>query len=224
MSTRLTCEQARDLAPELAVGVISGDDRAQLLAHTSSCAACRRHVEKLSETADSLLLLAPEHEPPAGFESEVLRQIRTPAVERRGRLLWAAAAVVLAAVMAAGAALWTTHEERELGTHYQHALDEADGDYFGVRRLETLNGEKVGNVFLYTGHTDWAFVVFHEGVARGDYRAELKMKQAGVVNLGEFDLVGAEQTWGRDIKADMKEATALWFRGPDGEVLVARFH
>src|SRR5687768_12183581 len=102
--SRLTCEEARELAPELALGTIAGDERARVLTHVASCAACRRLVEDLSEVADSLLLLAPEHEPEAGFESKVLARMKSPARTRVG-VLSAAAALLIAAV-AAGAVWW----------------------------------------------------------------------------------------------------------------------
>jgi hypothetical protein len=86
----LSCEEAKDLTADLALGTISGDDRARILGHISGCPACRQLVDDLSGSADALLLLAPEHEPPAGFESEVLARISAPVTRRRLRLLAAA--------------------------------------------------------------------------------------------------------------------------------------
>src|SRR5687767_13152369 len=102
MMSRLNCDEARDLASELALGVISGDERARILTHITSCASCRRFVEDLAEVADSILLLAPEHEPDAGFENKVLSLMEAPAKRRRGRVLAAAAALLVAAAAAAG--------------------------------------------------------------------------------------------------------------------------
>jgi hypothetical protein len=109
-----------------------------------------------------------------------------------------------------------------LGEHYRHALEEANGEYFGVKRLVTPGGTKVGNMFVYTGHTDWAFVVFDDSVERGTYRADVKMKDAGIVPLGRFGLLGEERTWGRDVDVDLAEADALRFHTPSGDILVAR--
>ena len=120
-------------------------------------------------------------------------------------------------------ALWLTYEERELGAHYGHALEEANGEYFGVKRLVEPDGSKAGNIFVYTGDADWAFAVFDEDLERGPYRADLKMKDARVVRLGRFELSGVERTWGRDIVVDLRGAEAMRFHTPSGEVLVADF-
>ena len=219
----LSCEEARDLTADLALGTISGDDRARILGHIGGCAACRQLVDELSGSADALLLLAPEHEPPAGFESEVLARMRTPVGGRRVRLLGVAAALLIGIAGSAAFTLWSTAEDRELGEHYRHALEEANGEYFGVRRLVAPSGTKIGNLFLYTGHTDWAFVVFDENAERGSYRVDVKMKTAGVVDLGRFELSGDERTWGRDVDVDLSAAEALRFHSPSGDVLVAAF-
>jgi anti-sigma-K factor RskA len=75
----MRCEEILDLAPEIALGIADGEERADALRHLATCAECRRVVEQLSQVADELLVLAPAQEPPAGFESRVLE-----AIGRRG--------------------------------------------------------------------------------------------------------------------------------------------
>jgi anti-sigma factor RsiW len=80
MSDELTCAAARELAPDLALGLLPGAERARLLAHLAGCASCDALVAELADVADSLLLLAPGADPPPGFESAVLARIdREPA-------------------------------------------------------------------------------------------------------------------------------------------------
>ena len=80
MSDQLTCAAARELAPDLALGLLPGAERARLLAHLAGCASCDALVAELADVADSLLLLAPGADPPPGFESAVLARIdREPA-------------------------------------------------------------------------------------------------------------------------------------------------
>ena len=104
----LTCADVEELAAELAMGGVSGPQRAAALAHLARCDRCRALVDELSAAADSILLLAPSGEAPPGFESRVLSRIaaasqpiplrRPPAHRRR---LWAgAAAVALVAALA----------------------------------------------------------------------------------------------------------------------------
>src|SRR5918992_5949383 len=98
MTPRLRCEEARELAAEMALGTLAGDERAQLITHIASCSACRSTVEELSRVADALLLLAPEHEPPGGFESAFLAQFKAPVRNRRRRWLMTTTAACLVAV------------------------------------------------------------------------------------------------------------------------------
>ncbi|HLM18552.1 MAG TPA: zf-HC2 domain-containing protein, partial [Acidimicrobiia bacterium] len=91
----LSCAQVRELAAELALGILSGAERAEVLLHVNGCARCQAYVAELTEAADVIPQLAPEAEPPAGFESRVLR--RLDGRERSVRRRWIAAAVAVAA-------------------------------------------------------------------------------------------------------------------------------
>jgi hypothetical protein len=70
-----TCNEFRSIAAEVALGVLSGSERADALAHMEHCVGCRALVESLAQTGDSLLLLAPEADPPMGFESRVAARV-----------------------------------------------------------------------------------------------------------------------------------------------------
>lgn len=72
----MTCDELEELAAELALGTVSGADRAGALDHLARCAACRDLVDSLARVADTVLLLAPPAEPPPGFESRVLTRMR----------------------------------------------------------------------------------------------------------------------------------------------------
>jgi hypothetical protein len=94
----VTCAEARDLAPELALGILSGAERAEVILHVNGCARCQANVAEFSEVADALPLLAPEAEPSPGFEDRVLAAMRAP--KRNHRRRWMAAVAVAAAAAA----------------------------------------------------------------------------------------------------------------------------
>jgi hypothetical protein len=85
----LRCSQLRDMAPDMALGLLTGEERAVALAHLEGCAACRAEVASLAGVADELLLTGPEATPPEGFDRRVLarltevRAIEAPAPTRR---------------------------------------------------------------------------------------------------------------------------------------------
>jgi hypothetical protein len=87
--TPLRCSQLRDIAPEVALGLVTGEERAVALAHLEGCAACRAEVASLAGVADELLLIGPEAPPPEGFDRRVLarltevRAAEAPSVARR---------------------------------------------------------------------------------------------------------------------------------------------
>jgi anti-sigma-K factor RskA len=73
--SEMTCEEFSNVAAELALGVLTGRERARALAHLDRCDACRDEVRQLTQTGEELLGLLPTAEPPAGFESRVLARI-----------------------------------------------------------------------------------------------------------------------------------------------------
>jgi hypothetical protein len=76
--TEMSCHEFQDVAAELALGVLTGRERAQAIAHLDHCEACRESVRQLTLTGEGLLGLVPGQEPPAGFETRVLDRIGLP--------------------------------------------------------------------------------------------------------------------------------------------------
>ncbi len=82
MSDNFPCEQIRPMLAELATTAATGHDRAQILWHVLDCPACQHDLAELARTADELLLLAPQQQPPAGFEAAVVQRIQNLAAAR----------------------------------------------------------------------------------------------------------------------------------------------
>ena len=130
MNGEMSCEQVRELASEVAIGIADVQQRDAALRHAATCPDCRQLVAELSLVVDDLLLLAPSHEPPPGFAARTVASISPPAaaipegmrdpvpsparrVRQRRRALahsgtrsrWAAAAALVAAA-SVGGGLW----------------------------------------------------------------------------------------------------------------------
>ena len=71
----MSCDEFAGVAAELALGVLTGRERAAALAHLDGCESCREQVRELTMAQDELLALLPSQEPPAGFESRVLDRL-----------------------------------------------------------------------------------------------------------------------------------------------------
>ena len=222
MSISPECEHARDLAPEVALGIASGEERARVLGHIARCTECKQIVGELGEIADGLLLLTPDAEPPAGFESRTLERMEVKR-ERRSWLLTAAAAVVVAAV-AAGAVLLVTRDDRRLAAEYGRVLHEADGSYFGARSVRDPQGDEAGDLFLYNGDHPWMLVAFDEGMTPGAYRSELMTHEGQRIALGSFELGGDDLEWGTGLNLDLRSVHSAHFVSEDsGEAYTATF-
>lgn len=71
----MSCEVFDDSAAELALGLLSGMERAATVDHVATCRACGGLLRDLTDVADTLALTAPEADPPAGFATRVLARL-----------------------------------------------------------------------------------------------------------------------------------------------------
>jgi hypothetical protein len=224
MTGEMGCEQVRELAPELALGIAEGEERDAALRHLSGCAGCRQLVSELSSVGDELLQLAPAHDPPAGFESRVLAAFAEP--PRRGRrqplahrwrwVATAAAAVVLAAALGAGSVLLATAGDRRLAAGYQAVLSQGQGAYFLAAPLQGTQG-RIGTVFGYQGQPSWAMVTLQSSIqGEGRFQVQVVTRGGRYLPLGDAVLGGARRTWGERLPVDLSAVHELRFVGLDG--------
>src|SRR5512143_1133286 len=129
------CEETREMAAELALGIVEGEERGRALEHLARCPDCRRQVEQLSEVADELLLLAPHREVPVGFESKVLSEVAPAPPRRRRRRLSLVLVPAAAALAAVAITLAVVSSDLQLASHYRHTLKEANGKEFESYQL-----------------------------------------------------------------------------------------
>ena len=223
----MSCDRTRELAAELALGTLDGEQRAQALRHLAECPECRRAVEELTVVADELLMLAPEREPPAGFESRVLARLQPPPAaarptRRRRRLLAPLGAAAAAAAIAAAVVLLTTSDDRRLADHYRATLAAGHGSSFEAARLRGPGQVPAGVVYAYRGATSWIFVVVY-GPHRGvPYTAELATTSGRRVALPSFRLDPKTGTRGEAVPVDLGSIASVRLVGPKpGDVLEA---
>jgi hypothetical protein len=207
--TEANCREVRDLAAEVALGIATGDERARVLQHIAGCTGCRQEIAELAQVADSLLLLAPEEEPPSGFESRVFRSIDQPRRSFRRRVLLGGAAACVALVVGAGGVLLALGEDRRLAEHYRDALAGANGDYFGVMNLLNEGGDEAGHVFVYEGDPSWAFVNFTEVEMPGEYRMQVVTREGERLSAGWFEVSAEDKSWGGALPVDLDEVSAI---------------
>jgi hypothetical protein len=217
------CEETREMAAELALGIVEGEERGRALQHLAECPDCRLKVEELSEVADELLLLAPHREPPVGFESRVLAPLHPAPKPRRWRwrvvLAPAAAALAAAAITVAIVA-----PDLRLASHYRHTLDQANGKEFESYALRGAGDAHVGTVFSYEGTPSWVHIDVDPRYWTGLTSAELVTDNGAQVPLRWFHLDpgGSSGGW---IPVDPNHVSVLRLSGPPGsQPLIAKFN
>ena len=209
MSPRPDCAQVRELAPDVALGIVSGDERALVLDHLATCSDCRRELAELGGVVDQLLLLAPSVEPPAGFESAVLDSLdRARRPRRRPARLVAAA--LAGAVVVGAVAFVATSSDRTLAADYRAALAEANGKYFSVTALVDETSAKVGHVFAYEGDPSWLVVVVLDEAET--YDVELVTEGGRAMALGIFEASPARRAWGVEIPVPVHDIGRITLR------------
>jgi hypothetical protein len=71
------CSGHEDEVAGLALGILTGRERARALVHVEECGYCSHELERFAIVADNLLELAPSSEPPVGFEVGVIERFRS---------------------------------------------------------------------------------------------------------------------------------------------------
>jgi Putative zinc-finger len=214
----VNCHEVQELAPELALGVAAGEERARALQHLATCSDCRRHLDVLSGVADNLLLLAPAYQPPVGFESRVVNRISS---ERRPprwrRVLPAAIAAVLAAITALTLMYVASGQDREFAAHYRKALEQASGSYFGGVPIRDADGSRAGHVFAYAGSPSWVFVLLTGSTGSGTYAVELITREGAVVQLGSVSITNGRGTFGSTLSTSLRDVERIQLVDGGGE-------
>jgi hypothetical protein len=192
----LSCAEVRELAPELALGILSGAERAEVLLHVNGCARCQAYVAELTEAADVIPQLAPEAEPPAGFEAGVLHRLGQQ--ERRTRRRWIA--VVAAAAAAAIIVSITAVRVIEANdTTSQPAALVARKPVAVPMRL-TAVASPAGWAYVSDGHGVAVSVSY--GMAPGGYAIRVKSPGRRAENIGTMTVSDNRGSWtGRSSRA-----------------------
>jgi Putative zinc-finger len=228
----MSCEEIRELAPEIALGIVDGEERAEALRHLASCGTCRRAVEQLSQVADDLLLVAPAQEPSAGFESRVVEAMglqeppRRRRVRRRltaRRLALRLGPVLATAGVTAVALIAVYHDDHQTAERYRETLAQANGQYFQAARLTDEAGARAGVAFGYQGSPSWLFLTIDRGHRDSVTRAELTTKDGRTIPIRSISL-DSRGGWGGAIPVRLYSVKSIRVlgKGP-GVVFQASF-
>jgi len=195
------CDRYTDELAELALGILTGRERAKALAHVEGCTDCHAEMEQLSLASDSLLEVLPGVEPPLGFEVRLMERLGAgPSSRRHVRRQWrvrqtslVAACLLLVVAVGVGTG-WLARE----GPH-QSVVRSA----FGTApsgQIETASlvegGRTLGKVVVYSGRTSWLFMSLDDGSWSGKATCQVRLADGTTVPLGTFWLENGYGAWG----------------------------
>ena len=198
----MSCAEFHDSAAELALGVLTGRERAEALAHLDYCEACREHVRSLTVTSEKMLGLLPTAEPPAVFETRVMDRLglTAPAAQplrhRRRRPAWGhgfsprralAAAAVVVALLGAALGGWGLHAT---------ATPAASSALTTGKMIATDDHSQVGQVFVYNGETRWMYMSVDMESGNDTVICQLVGANGHITTVGSFRLTDGYGSWG----------------------------
>ncbi|MBO0804725.1 MAG: hypothetical protein J2P25_16830 [Nocardiopsaceae bacterium] len=223
----MDCGEFSDVAAELALGVLTGRERGDALAHLERCDACLAAVRQLAMTGEELAALLPAVEPPPGFETRVLDRIglarpgaapKSPKfLKSRSRRLVSVAAAALA-VLVAGLGGW--------GLRSATAPPASPGDRTPLSSAALVSGHRmVGDVFYYSSGRPWLYMWVDDlPSSERSVTCQLERPDGHYTTVGSFQLAGGYGAWGSPAPWAGGPVTGARVVGPGGQVLAtARF-
>jgi hypothetical protein len=193
----MNCAEFADVAVELALGVLTGRERAGALAHLDHCDSCAARIRRLT-VGEQLIGLLPPSEPPPGFEIRVLERLgfavsrhrpprhrRRPEPGHRARRMLAAAAATVA-VAAAGLGGWGLHM----------ATSPPPRMAWNSAALLAADHQNEGEIFLYIGEPRWTYMYVHLRTGSELVTCQLESADGRVTTIGSFWLTDGHGSWG----------------------------
>ena len=241
----MTCAELHDAVAELALGVLTGRERAAAVAHLDKCEACREDVRQLMTAADQLPGLLPLAEPPAGFETLVLERL---AIARNGA--WPGAGQPGSGRRSGGRAASVTGTrpgESRLPGRARRALAVAAMGLAVIAAslggwrvtvgtqpstntaaapltsaiLLSATHRNVGSVFLSSGTPRWLYMHVDIGTGNETVTCQVMSADGQASTIGSFRLANGHGDWGSPAPGNAGTLTGARLLSANGTVLAA---
>jgi hypothetical protein len=242
----MECREFSDVAAELALGVLTGRERAQALSHLDRCTSCREKVRELTATSEGLLGLLPSMEPPAGFEARVMDRLglSAPAPSPASQPRWTSRLAHLGRKAArpapAGQARPAGRTRRALalaavtlavvaaglgGWGLRPGTPAPAGAPLSSAALLSASHQTAGKIFLYQGSPRWLYMSVNMPTGNGTVICQVESRGGHITTVGSFRLTGGSGYWGNPVPPTQGPLTGARLVGPGGTVLAtASFH
>jgi Putative zinc-finger len=210
------CQEHQEELSELALGVLTGRDRARVLAHVESCPRCEEELEQLARAADAVVQVAPAAEPPVGFEVRLFERMGVADVHHRHRFRrprWAVGALSAAAAIAALAVGLSL----SLSASPPPAASTASHGVVAAHLVE--NGEVVGRVAMHSGADPWMSMMLLDSSARGTVNCVVVTSDGVRHDVGTFEATKGYGAWVAPLHVDPHDIRRAEVVAPSGTVI-----
>jgi hypothetical protein len=206
------CDAVYDELVELALGTLSGVERSSILGHVQECPRCREEADRLSSVADAILSLAPEVEPPPGFETRVFSRMGVRL--RRHRIVGR----VSRRVALAGSALLAS-----LGLGLGLGLSTGGSALSEAPIVANLTAGHVnsGEVYVAPGDPAWLFMSVDHVDATGLVLCRVRTLGGATKTVGSFWLHSGAGTWLSRLPVPASQVRSAWIETSDGTVVAS---
>jgi len=208
------CDAYADDLAELALGALTGPPRAQALSHVESCPQCAEELEQLTRVADAIVQVAPEVEPPVGFEVRLFDRMGVS--DRRHRFRpsrWVLAGVAAAAAaLALGLGLTLPSSAPTTATAQAH-----HGKAISADLVE--NGATVGHVVAVGGTQPWMSMMLADSTARGTVDCIVVTTDGVTHHVGTFVARKGYGAWIAPLHVEPADIRAAEVVSPSGTVI-----
>ena len=211
------CDVYADDMSELALGVLTGRARARALSHVESCPRCADDLEQLSRAADTVVQVAPEVEPPMGFEARLFERMGVTEARRRRRRIrpayWVPAVVAAAAAaLALGLGPTLTSSPAPTTTAQAHQSKVISADL-------VENGVPVGHVVAFGGKEPWLSMMLADSTARGTVNCVVVTDDGVVHRVGTFVAQKGYGAWISPLHVNPADIRTAEVVSPSGTVI-----
>ncbi len=211
------CEQYSDDLAELALGVLTGRERARVLAHVESCPRCADELEHLSRVADTVVQSAPEMEPPLGFEVRLFERMGVTDVRPRRRRFrpsrWVPAAVgVAAAALVLGLGLGLTSSTAPTVAAKAHRQQVTTAAL-------VENGVTVGRVVTVGGNAPWMSMTLADSAVHGTVNCVVVTDDGVSHRVGTFVAHDGYGAWSAPLPVHPADVRTAEVVSPSGTVI-----
>jgi hypothetical protein len=225
------CDEHSDNLAELALGILTGRERAATLAHVDACPRCAEELEQLAHVSDAVVSIGPETEPPVGFEVRLFSRMglteapptpRVPPARRRAtpwrwvaaspRWALAAAAVVIALVLglSLGLSSGPVRTGPTAGVGPRHEVETA---------ALTEKGRTVGRVSTYGGTNPWMIVTLVDSSTDGRVTCEVVTANGVTQKVGSFPAKDGYGAWGAPLRVAPQDVRKAEIVSSNGTVI-----